>query len=87
MTHPYHPLHGRTLELVTKRQNWGEDRLYYRDDQGELASVPLAWTNWRAVDPFVELSAGRCPFRVDDLLALAQQLRRLVEAREPSSDV
>ena len=87
VTHPYHPLHGRQFELVIQRQNWGEDRVFYYDDQGELTSLPRAWTSRRAVDPFVELSAGRCPFRLEDLLALAQHLKRRVEAGEPARHV
>ena len=87
VTHPYHPLHGQRLVLVTEQQTWGEDRVYYHNDRGELVSLPRAWTSRRPLDPFVALSAGRCPFRLEDLLAVAQHLKRRREATEPPRDV
>ncbi len=77
MTHPFHPLRGAEFDLVATKQTWGVDRVYYHDAQGELASFPLAWTSVRPIDAFVELSAGRSPFRTADLLALAALLRYL----------
>ena len=41
VTHPFHPLHGRTFPLVDCRQTWGEDRVYFHDDSGQLARLPL----------------------------------------------
>ena len=82
MTHPFHPLSGREFELVSRRRNWGEDRVYYHDERGELGSLPTAWTDAADVDPFVVQAAGRSPFRVADLLALAdlaEQVRARVE--------
>ena len=70
MIHPFHPLAGRDLQLVTCRQNWGEQRVYFYDDDGRLMSVPLLWTTLAAVDPLTELAGGRSAFRVDDLLEL-----------------
>ena len=29
VTHPFHPLRGRTFPLVDCRQTWGEDRVYF----------------------------------------------------------
>ena len=75
MTHPFHPWHGREFQLVTYRLNWGEQRVYFFDDLGALASLPAAWTSIAPRDPFVELSAGRSAFRVADLW----ELSRLVE--------
>ena len=71
MTHPFHPLFGRRFEFVARRRNWGEDRVYYHDERGELGSQPTAWTDVADVDPFVVMSAGRSPFRIADLLDLA----------------
>ncbi len=56
------------------RNNWGEDRVCFHDEQGELKSLPVAWTDAARPDPFVIIAAGRCPFRVDDLLALANMI-------------
>ena len=40
MTHPFHPLSGRDFEFVEHRQNWGEDRVCLRDENGDLFSLP-----------------------------------------------
>ena len=34
--------------------------------------MPVGWTDAVAVDAFVVAAAGRCPFRVADLTALAR---------------
>ncbi|MCZ6602149.1 MAG: DUF5372 family protein [Planctomycetota bacterium] len=79
MTHPFHPLGGREFDLVTVRNNWGEDRVYFHDDQGRLQSLPTNWTSIMPDDPFVVIAAGRSPFRVEDLLELAEQVGRSKE--------
>ena len=45
VTHPFHPLRGRTFQLVDCRQTWGEDRVYFHDDAGQLARLPRQWTD------------------------------------------
>ena len=83
VTHPFHPLFGREFEFVSRRRNWGEDRVYYHDERGELDSLPTAWTDVADVDPFVVMAAGRSPFRAADLLALADladQFRARIES-------
>ncbi|NCQ34187.1 hypothetical protein GW813_03715 [bacterium] len=77
MTHPFHPLFGQELDFIVHRHNWGEDRVYYRDRDGHLASLPACWTSVVPEDPFVTLAAGRSPFRVDDLIELASVVLRL----------
>ena len=77
VTHPFHPLAGRAFEFVEHRQNWGEDRVYLRDEDGELFSLLAGWTDARAADPFTVIAAGRCPFTTDGLLALADLIDRL----------
>ena len=79
--HPFHPYHGQRFPLVTVRQNWGEDLLYYRDQKGRLVSVPGRWTDMVPPDPVVAVSGGRSPFRLEDLL----ELTRLVAALEPEA--
>src|SRR5512140_171657 len=76
VTHPFHPLHGREFQLVDRRQTWGEDRVYYLDEQGELRRLPASWTSAATADPFVLMSNGRSHFRVDDLLELSMLLGR-----------
>lgn len=78
VTHPFHPLKGREFRLVTYRHNWGEDRVYFHDDQGELVALPASWTSVAPKDPFREIAAGTCLMRFVDLielLALAHQIR------------
>jgi hypothetical protein len=71
VTHRFHPLFGREFEFVEHRQNWGEDRVHMRDEDGRLFSLPAGWTDAAAVDTFVAIAAGRCPFTLDGLLAVA----------------
>jgi hypothetical protein len=79
VTHPFHPLAGRDFEFVEHRLNWGEDRVWLRDEAGDLFSVPAGWTDAVAPDPFIVMAAGRCPFTADGLLAVAGMVARLRE--------
>ena len=72
MTHPFHPWCGREFVLVAVRHTWGEDRVFFFGDDGTQKSLPRAWTDAADVDVFVAVAAGRCPFRVADLLMLAE---------------
>ncbi len=87
MTHRFHPLFGRELEFVKRRRNWDTDRVYVFDPGGELVSLPAEWTNAVAVDPFVEIAAGRCPFRIEDLFKLVELVERLGHAPSVAADV
>ena len=77
VTHRFHPLFGRDFEFVAHRQNWGEDRVHLRDEDGELFSLPAGWTDVAPADPFAVIADGRCPFTIDGLLALADLIGRL----------
>lgn len=77
MTHPFHPLVGKDFEFIEHKLNWGEDRVWLRDGNGELFSLPAGWTDAVAPDPFTVIAAGRCPFTTDDLLAVADLAGRL----------
>lgn len=84
ITHPFHPWCGREFALLTRRQNWGEDRVYFQDPQGRLLALPARWTSVCPPDPLLALSAGRAAFRFRDLLELAEliaQRRALGGAR------
>ena len=83
VTHPFHPLRGRTFQLVDCRQTWGEDRVYFHDDSGQLARLPLEWTDVVPDDLTVGVGAGRAHFRYDDLCRLADLLTRLQAAPDP----
>ncbi len=49
VTHPYHPLFQQEFELVSYRQDWGEDRVWFQDKLGRLHSLPTSWTDAGAV--------------------------------------
>ena len=75
MTHPFHPLYRREFELIEYRTNWGENRVYFRDAEGHLQSILASCTDAGGIDAFVEISAGRCFFRYEDLIRLADLLK------------
>ena len=77
ITHPFHPLVGREIDVVERRCNWGEDRIFYRDPDGYLLSLPARWTSVEAEDPFVVVAAGRSRFRAVDLIDLAALVLKL----------
>ena len=68
MTHPFHPLTGRTFELLAVRQTWVSTRVFYQDDAGALAALPTTWTDVAEVEPFVTVAQGRSYCRPFDLL-------------------
>ena len=77
VTHPFHPLVGQAIEVVYRRPNWGEDRIFYHERAGYLASIPTVWTSAAPEDPFLVVSAGRSWFRATDLTELAQLIGTL----------
>lgn len=82
MTHPFHPLFGREFRLVTYRQNWGEDRVYFHGDAGQLTALPARWTSVFTSDPFAVLSAGRSPFCFAQLLELVRMIQQSQAVRQ-----
>jgi hypothetical protein len=84
VTHRFHPLSGRDFEFVVRRQNWGEDRVHLHDADGVLFSLPTGWTDAAPLDPFVVIAAGRCPFTMVALLALAELIDQ--SRHRPSAD-
>jgi hypothetical protein len=60
--------------LVGVRHNWGEDRVFFLDEEGTQCSLARGWTDAGDRDPFVVLAAGRSALRVEDLLALVELL-------------
>jgi hypothetical protein len=85
VTHPFHPLKGRSFALVTYRYNWGEDRVYFRDDRGDLTALPASWTNVAPKDPFREVAGGRCVLRFVDLLELVALARQIAVRDDDAS--
>jgi hypothetical protein len=75
--HPFHPLRGRTIGLVTIKKAWGEQRVHFISDLGEVKYLPAHWTDAIPPDPFVAVSAGRAHCRIDDLLEIVQLVQAL----------
>jgi len=84
VTHPFHPLVDQEFEFVKRHRSWRDDRVYFRDAAGELVSLPAAWTDAVAPDPFVIVSAGRSAFRIADLVELTGLVAELA-SRHPHS--
>ena len=78
--HPFHPLRGQVLEVADRRSFEADgERLCLEVTPGRLEWVPVAWTNLGPPDPWLEIAAGRCLLRVEDLLHLADLIARVGE--------
>jgi hypothetical protein len=77
VTHPFHPLSGRQVDCVGERYTRYGRRLLLRVDGDHVCSVLPEWTDVVAPTPEVVLGGGRSPFRLGDLLALADLVSRL----------
>ena len=54
--------------------------MYFHDDTGRLRRLPAAWTDALLPSAFDVISAGRSPFRIEDLLQLVSFVARQKEA-------
>jgi len=77
VTHPFHPLSGRSCVCVGERYNRYGTRLLLQGDDGRVHSIPPHWTDLVDPDPEVIFGRGRALFRVVDLVDLAGLLARL----------
>lgn len=57
--------------MVDCQRRWGQWRVYYFRDDGQMAYLPAVWTDAGPKDPFVEQAQGRALARLEDLLELA----------------
>jgi hypothetical protein len=76
VTHPFHPLQGRVFQLIECRPTWGEYRVFFQDDSGQLRRLPRQWTDLGPADPTLIVGAGRAHFRYDDLCRLVDLIGR-----------
>lgn len=83
VTHPFHPWRGKRFGLVNCERRWGQWRVFYVNDEGELAYLPASWTDVGPRDPFVEQAVGRAIARWEDLLGLASLARNAVKENPP----
>ena len=70
ITHPFHPLYNKDYGLVGYRRSWGHECVDLHDEHDQLITIPLAWTDAAAPDPFVVKASGRSYFRTEDLIRL-----------------
>lgn len=63
--------------MLAVRHTWGEDRVFFLDEEGTQRSLPRGWTDAADPDPFVALAGGRSALRVENLLALVELLEGL----------
>ena len=61
---------------MSYRQAWGEHRVYFHDERGQLRAFPVDWTSMSPVDPFKMVSKGRSWFRVVDLVEMSGLFKR-----------
>ena len=77
MTHPFHPLAGCGFVFIALRQTWGEDRVFFYDEDGTVCSLPVGWTDALPADVFVTVAAGRSLLRLEDLMVLRELVTEL----------
>ena len=80
MTHPFHPLFNQEFDGFGCRRAWGEQRVYYDDEEGQVRSLPVVWTNMSAEAEERTKSGGGSLFRAEELLELVQLVERLGES-------
>ena len=54
--------------------------MFFVDDGGVKQSLPVGWTGRGVAGCVVAVAGGRSPFRVDDLVALADLIAQLSSA-------
>lgn len=72
MTHPFHPLSGKSLMCLARRYNRAGVRLLLRVNDDRVCSVPPRWTDLVEPELEVVLANGRASLLIDDLLELAK---------------
>jgi hypothetical protein len=87
VTHPFHPLSGRELEIVDRRHCRDGEYVDVDVGNGKRARLPELWTNLGPVDPFIAISAGRSFFLVKDLVRLSRVVADILrENQNPGGD-
>ncbi len=71
--------------LTTRKPNWGEDRVTFFDEDGQLRSLLASWTSVDEPDALARAAAGLSWLRVDDLArlrALVDEVRSALQRRK-----
>ena len=83
ISHPFHPLRGRRLEVLKKRRVAGVDTLILRELERGTLSVPREWTDWADPSPYDSLTLPPHRLAVDCLFELVALLDALRPAPPP----
>ena len=86
MTHPFHPLRGRELEVVDRRHCQDGEYVSVDAGNGKLVRLPELWTSLGPVDPFIAISAGRSFFLVKDLVRLSRVVADILRENHNPGD-
>jgi len=65
------------LEAEGRTGRWGEELIWYRAAGGDLRTIPLRFTSWAAMEPYVEVGGGRSWYRASDLVELVRLIGSL----------
>ena len=83
--HPFHPLHGQELKIVDQRHCQDGPYVYVDIGNGKTTRLPFAWTSLGALDPFIQISAGRSLFLIEDLLRLSRLVADIIQEGKTSN--
>lgn len=81
ITHPFLPTSGGEIDVVGRTTHWGEERVVYLNDSGQVRSISVAFTDIGQEDEFRRIAVGRAAFRTGDLLDLCRRLDVLLADR------
>ena len=70
--------------MVDCKPRWGQWRVFYLTEDGQLAYFPASWTDAGPKDPFVEQAQGRALTRMEDLLRLGEMVAERVNEIPPA---
>ena len=82
VTHPFHPLYGTEIQIVSLEQTWGKERVFFRRQDGRLISIPVYWTSSYEPHLFNVISQGRSVFRFKELLELVGLIEEFLSEGE-----
>ena len=77
ITHPFHPMKGKTFKFFERKIIWGDDRILYEKEPGHKASIPTNFTNISEEDPFIAVSNGRSHMTFDSMISLFEIIKAI----------
>jgi hypothetical protein len=68
--------------MLMHHEGSGEQRAYYIDENNDIRSIPLSWTDVQPTDPFLVMAGGRSPLRTPELIELVKRIEELSDVSE-----